>query len=97
MPHTLTVFTTPTTTRALERAAAVTGDTQTDTLNRAVQLYDQLATAVQDHGARILVVYPDREEQVNIPPVAAPFTVTCTCDCPECAGGHGCCSGQADR
>jgi hypothetical protein len=26
-----------------------------------------------------------------------PYTVTCTCDCPECAGGHGCCDGEASR
>jgi hypothetical protein len=69
MSHRLTVFTTPTTTRALEHAAEVTGDTQTDTLNRAVQLYDQLVEAVNNQGARVMLVWPDRQQDV---PVTAP-------------------------
>lgn len=47
---------------ALERAATAAGDTRTDTINRAVQLYDQLADAAAQ-GAKVIVQWSDRDSE----------------------------------
>lgn len=61
----LSVKLTPTSWAAVQRAAGTTGDTRTDTMNRAVQVYDRLAAAV-DKGARVFVQWPDRDETVDL-------------------------------
>lgn len=80
---TVTAYFTERSTAALDRAAATTGDTRTDTINRAVQLYDQLVDAVQS-GGRILISMPDGVERVDVPPADEP--TVCTCD--QFAGHH---------
>ena len=47
----VTVNLTSQSSRALEIAAQLTGDTKTDTINRAVQLYAYLEQVTQDGGA----------------------------------------------
>jgi hypothetical protein len=47
----VTVNLAPHTSAALERAAEMTGDTKTDTINRALQLYAMLVEVVADGGA----------------------------------------------
>lgn len=79
------------TTMALDRAAAATGDSRTDTINRAVQLYDQLVAAVEA-GGRVLIAGPDGEERVDVPPADKMTIRQCSCDCPECH--NGCCGGE---
>jgi hypothetical protein len=71
----LTAYLAPATTTALTHAAHTTLDTQTDTLNRAVQLYDQLATAV-DGGARIVIHWPDRTVDVPLATGVPPYPST---------------------
>jgi len=96
----LRVYLTPGSETALHQAAERTGDTQTDTLNRALQIYDHLTSAV-DKGARVFMQWPDKSEEpldresilFTLP---TPTTVVCTCDCPECAGGHGCCGRDSE-
>lgn len=56
----LRVYLTPNSEQALHAAADRTGDTQTDTLNRALQVYDLLTQAV-DEGARVFVQHPGRD------------------------------------
>jgi hypothetical protein len=62
----LRVYLTPGSETALHQAAGRTGDTQTDTLNRALQVYDYLTKAV-DGGGRVIVQWPGRDsEPVNL-------------------------------
>jgi hypothetical protein len=92
--HKLTVAVTADTAAALEAAAATTGDTRTDTLNRAVQLYAQLADAVA-RGSRVLLAGPGNTEtpvevrHVERVTVACPHqSATFTCRTfPECPCG----------
>lgn len=56
----VTVNLAPAASGALEHAAALTGDSKTDTINRALQIYAMLADAV-DRGAAVLVRYADGE------------------------------------
>lgn len=68
----LTAFLTPRAYQALESAAEATGDTRTDSLNRAVTLYDLLVrTALQGEGAVVsFEVSPGMEASVVIAPSA---------------------------
>lgn len=50
----LTVLLTPASSAALNRCAQTTGDTRTDTINRAIQTYALMAGEVAD-GSRVLV------------------------------------------
>jgi hypothetical protein len=50
---------------ALHHAAEMMGDTETDTINRALQLYAQLAQAVED-GGRVLIAMPDEDEATDL-------------------------------
>ncbi|WAU78381.1 hypothetical protein O1Q96_00600 (plasmid) [Streptomyces sp. Qhu-G9] len=56
----VTVNLAPAASHALEHAAALTGDSKTDTINRALQIYAMLADAV-DQGAAVYVRSPDGE------------------------------------
>ncbi|PHQ50705.1 hypothetical protein BLA24_18135 [Streptomyces cinnamoneus] len=57
----VTVNLAPRSSAALEHAAMITGDTKTDTINRALQIYAMLADVV-DNGGAVLVRYtPDGE------------------------------------
>lgn len=90
-PGAVKVHLTERTAGALDRAAATTGDTRTDTINRAVQLYDQLVHAVES-GGRVLIAGLGGEERVQVPPAPEQTVRHCICDCPECH--NGCCGGQ---
>jgi hypothetical protein len=46
----VTVNLTPRSLQALERAVKQTGDSQTDTINRAIQVYAYLANITENHG-----------------------------------------------
>jgi uncharacterized protein (DUF1778 family) len=50
----VTVLLTPASSAALRNAAAITGDSLTDTINRAIQSYALLASQVDD-GAKVIV------------------------------------------
>jgi hypothetical protein len=50
----------PKTVAALVAAAAVTGDTETDSANRAIQLYASLVAAMAA-GARLILLHPNGE------------------------------------
>lgn len=47
----VTVNLTPRAARALEQAGQITGDTKTDTINRALQVYAYLEQVTRDGGA----------------------------------------------
>lgn len=59
----VTVLLTPTSSAALTRAAQTTGDTRTDTINRAIQAYALMADEVAD-GSRVLVQRGDQSAAV---------------------------------
>lgn len=50
--------------RALEQAAGLTGDSKTDTINRALQIYAYLEQITQDGGALYIRESPDSEPQL---------------------------------
>lgn len=50
--------------RALEQAAQITGDTKTDTINRALQVYAYLEQVTQDGGAIYVRESADGEPQL---------------------------------
>ena len=56
----VTVNLAPLSSSALEHASSITGDSKTDTINRALQIYAMLADAV-DNGGAVLLRYPDGE------------------------------------
>lgn len=51
--------------RALEEAVAITGDSQTDTINRALQVYAYLEK-VQAEGGEVYTRKPDQEQPVSL-------------------------------
>lgn len=50
--------------RALEQAAGLTGDSKTDTINRALQIYAYLEQINQDGGEIYVQTSPDGEIQL---------------------------------
>jgi hypothetical protein len=50
--------------RALDQAAQITGDTKTDTINRALQVYAYLEEITQNGGAIYIKESPDSEPQL---------------------------------
>ena len=50
--------------RALDQAAQITGDTKTDTINRALQVYAYLEEIMQHGGAVYVRESPDSEPQL---------------------------------
>ena len=50
--------------RALEQAAELTGDSKTDTINRALQVYAYLEQVTQEGGALYVRESPDKEPQL---------------------------------
>lgn len=55
---------TPRTVTALESAVAKTGDSRTDTINRAIQVYDLVQDLLRGGDGRSLVIrYPDGETE----------------------------------
>lgn len=50
--------------RALDRASELTGDTKTDTINRALQVYAYLEEITENGGAIFVRESPDAEPQV---------------------------------
>ena len=50
--------------RALEQAAGLTGDSKTDTINRALQIYAYLEQITQDGGEIYVQNAPDGELQL---------------------------------
>jgi hypothetical protein len=50
--------------RALEEAAKLTGDSKTDTINRALQIYAYFEQITQDGGAIYVRESPDAEPQL---------------------------------
>jgi hypothetical protein len=50
--------------RALEEAAKLTGDSKTDTINRALQIYAYLEQVTQGGGALYVRESPDKEPQL---------------------------------
>jgi hypothetical protein len=54
----VTVNLAPLSSAALDHAAGITGDSKTDTINRALQIYAMLADAVND-GGQVLIRYAD--------------------------------------
>jgi hypothetical protein len=59
----VTVNLTPAAYRALERAVRLTGDTRTDTINRALQVYAYLEEITQGSGSIYVRTAPDAEPQ----------------------------------
>jgi hypothetical protein len=57
----VTVNLTSRSTEALEGAVAITGDSQTDTINRALQVYAYLERILKDGGAVYTRDAPDQE------------------------------------
>jgi hypothetical protein len=55
----VTVNLTPTSTASLSAAADRCGHTHTDTINRAVQLYNEITAAANADGGRLTVSDPD--------------------------------------
>lgn len=65
----LSVFLTPKAKQSLDEAAKFTGDTKTDTINRAITLYNLLlAIHRQDGGSLSLEIQPGRRERITIAP-----------------------------
>lgn len=64
----VTVNLSPASSAALDRAVDITGDSKTDTINRALQIYAMLADAVDD-GGQVLIRYAngDMERQRLFP------------------------------
>lgn len=64
----VTVNLSPASSAALDRAVDITGDSKTDTINRALQIYAMLTDAVDD-GGQILIRYAngDMERQRLFP------------------------------
>lgn len=60
----VTVNLTPRAARALEQAAELTGDTKTDTINRALQVYAYLEQVTHDGGAIYVRETPEGESQL---------------------------------
>lgn len=54
----VTVNLSPASSAALDRAVEITGDSKTDTINRALQIYAMLTDAVND-GGQVLIRYAD--------------------------------------
>jgi hypothetical protein len=54
----VTVNLSPASSAALDRAVEITGDSKTDTINRALQIYAMLTDAVDD-GGQVLIRYAD--------------------------------------
>lgn len=59
----VTVNLTPGAHRALERAVRITGDTRTDTINRALQVYAYLEEIMAGSGSIYVRTAPDAEPQ----------------------------------
>jgi hypothetical protein len=59
----VTVNLTPRASRALERAVEITGDTKTDTINRALQVYAYLESIMQADGSVYVRPGPDAEQE----------------------------------
>jgi hypothetical protein len=59
----VTVNLTPRASEALERAVRLTGDTKTDTINRALQLYAYLEGIMQADGSVYVRPGPDAETE----------------------------------
>lgn len=63
----LTVNLTPRASEALERASRESGDSKTDTVNRALQVYVLIQELCKRGGGSIRVIHPDGEvERVHI-------------------------------
>ena len=61
----VTVNLTARSTRALEEAVAATGDTQTDVINRALQVYAYLESAMAE-GDRVYLENSERQERERL-------------------------------
>ena len=61
----VTVNLTARSTRALEEAVAATGDTQTDVINRALQVYAYLESAMAE-GDRVYLENAERQERERL-------------------------------
>lgn len=59
----ITVNLTPRSNQALERASRATGDSKTDTINRALQVYALIQELVERGGGSLQVVHEDGKSE----------------------------------